>query len=154
MLARAPSSLAVLWDFSCSVKSAAAPMARPSTAVIQTFMLLGLKSCPEFVLAGSSSRSHRDYLFICQRSQHGGRLSAGDPTTTTTHLICASVLHVQVRGEDVRLFYKVLALLKFWVEAHDFLKSDDVVGPSFWGTRAEDQPSESSVFWKYRSCFE
>lgn len=95
MLACAPTSLVVLWDFSCSVKSAAAPMARPSTAVIQTFMLLGLKSCPEFVLAGSSSRSHRDYLFICHRSEHGGLLSAGDPTTTTL-LIWASVLRVQV----------------------------------------------------------
>lgn len=143
MLARAPTSLVVLWDFSCSVKSAAAPMARPSTAVIQTFMLLGLKSCPEFVLAGSSTRSHRDYLFICHRSEHGGLLSAGDPTTAT-HLIWASVLRVQVRGEDARLFYKVVALLKFGVEAHDFWKIYDTVRP----------PNESSVFWKYRSYFE
>lgn len=121
-----PTSLfVVLRDFSCSVKSAAAPMARPSRAVIQTFMLLGLKSCPEFVLAGSSSRSHRDYLFICDHSEHGSLLSAGDPTTTAL-LICASVLHAQVRGEDARWFYKGVALLTFREEVQDFLNIHDM----------------------------
>lgn len=104
-----PTSLfVVLRDFSCSVKSAAAPMARPTRAVIQTFMLLGLKSCPEFVLAGSSSRSHRDYLFICHHSEHGSLLSAGDPTNYGTLNLCICVAGPSER-EDVRLFYKDVA---------------------------------------------
>lgn len=55
--------LGVLRDFSCSVKSAAALMARLSRAVIQTYKQLEYKFCPEFALAGSSSRGHKD-LFI------------------------------------------------------------------------------------------
>lgn len=55
--------LGVLRDFSCSVKSAAALMAGPSRAVIQTYKQLEYKFCQEFALAGSSSRGHKD-LFI------------------------------------------------------------------------------------------
>lgn len=76
----------VLWDFYCSVKSAAALMARPSRAVIQTSKLLGHKSCPEFALAGSSSRGRRDYLFIWNLSGHGCLLSAGDYKIQTFNL--------------------------------------------------------------------
>lgn len=98
--------LGVLWDFSCSVKSAAALMARPSRAVIQTSELLGYKPCPEFVLAGSSSRSHGDYLFISNLSEHGGMLSAGDPgTTRSRHLICAAAWHAQV-GVKCKIYVK------------------------------------------------
>lgn len=56
--------LGVLRDFCCSVKAAAALMAHPSRAVIQTYRLLEYKSCPAFALAGSSSRRHTVYLFI------------------------------------------------------------------------------------------
>lgn len=76
----------VLWDFYCSVKSAAALMPRPSRAVIQTSKLLGHKSCPEFALAGSSSRGRRDYLFIWNLSGHGCLLSAGDYKIQTFNL--------------------------------------------------------------------
>lgn len=82
--------LGVERDLCCSVKSAAALMARPSRAVIQTSKLLEYKSCPEFALAGSSSRGHRDYLFISNLSGHGSLLSAGDSGMTRyRHLICA-----------------------------------------------------------------
>lgn len=50
--------------FSRSVKSAAALMAQPSRAVIQTPKLLQYKSHPGFTLAGDSSRARQDYLFI------------------------------------------------------------------------------------------
>lgn len=86
--------LGVLRDFCCSVKSAAALMARPSRAVIQTSKLLEYKSRPEFALAGRSSRGHRDYLFIWNLSGQGGLLSAGDSGTTRhRHLICAVACH-------------------------------------------------------------
>lgn len=107
--------LGVLWDFSCSVKSAAALMARPSRAVIQTSELLGYKPCPEFVLAGSSSRSHGDYLFISNLSEHGGMLSAGDPgTTRSRHLICAAAWHAQVGVKKCALQQGELVGDAFW----------------------------------------
>lgn len=56
--------LGVLRDFCCSLKAAASPMARPSRAIIQTYRLREYKSCLEFALAGSSSRSHRDYFVL------------------------------------------------------------------------------------------
>lgn len=134
MLPRAPTSLFVrLRDFSCSVKSVAAPMARPSRAVIQTFMLLGLKSCPEFVLAGRSSRSHRDYLFIFEHSEHGGLLSDGDPTATAL-LICASVLQAQIRGKMCAYSTRALHYWKFRSEVQNSFKIHDMVRHSFWGT--------------------
>ena len=95
----------VLWDFYCSVKSAAALMARPSRAVIQTSKLLGHKSCPEFALAGSSSRGRgRDYLFIWNLSGHGCLLSSGDYKIQTFNL-CGTHWGWHERGsEDCMLF--------------------------------------------------
>lgn len=62
--------LGVLRDFSCSVKSAAALMAGPSRAVIQTYKQLEYKFCQEFALAGSSSRGHKDlFIYLFQTSQ-------------------------------------------------------------------------------------
>lgn len=84
--------LTVLRDFGCSVKSAAALVARPSRAVIQTSRLLEYKSCPEFALVGNSSRGSSDYLFIWVLSGHDFLLSAGDSGKTRYRLLISAVV--------------------------------------------------------------